>query len=508
MKTILIICLMLNLILLLIYYLHMFQLNSYQSKKHLRWIKANKLKVIYNLLFIQPIFLILINHIITYIISIAFLCYSIIHNLPNKKPKVPFRITNRVKRMIITLILIIILLCINSEYILFKLYLLNLLSSLLPALANLINYPIELFGKKHYIAKAKKMLKRTPNLIVIGITGSYGKTSVKNFLEKMLKTNYNVLATPLNYNTPLGIAKTIREHLKPTHEIFICEMGATKKGDIKEICDIVKPKIGIITAIGPQHLESFKTIDNIIKTKFELAKSVKSNNGIMFLNYNNEYIKNYKLNQSHIKYGINDSKLDYNSYNLKSSPHGISFTLSKNSNEINFKSQLIGKHNIINLTSAISVANYLGIPLKKLKYPIQSIKSVEHRLQLIPRGNLTVIDNSYNSNPISSKASLETLAEFKSPKIIITPGLIELGSKTHKYNFEFGQQIAKVCDYIFLVNSKSCNYIKEGIDSIKTNKKNLFNVKTPEQAFKEIYKLNIQKAIVLIENDLPDNYNV
>jgi UDP-N-acetylmuramoyl-tripeptide--D-alanyl-D-alanine ligase len=397
------------------------------------------------------------------------------------------------------------------NFIFIKLCILNIISPIIALIANFLNYPIESLGKRYYINQAKKILKDMPNLLVIGVTGSYGKTSVKNFFAKALSSKYEVLTTPQNYNTTMGVVKTIRENLKPIHQIFVCEMGATNIGDIKEICDIVKPKIGIITSIGPQHLESFKTIDNIIKTKFELANSVEESGGITFLNYDNEYLARQEIKNNVLTYGVNNENLDYNSYNLTSSSRGICFSLldKKLNKEIEFKTKLIGKHNVINLTAAISVANYLGIPLDKLVHSVREIKSVEHRLQLVSHGDVTIIDDSYNSNPISSKSALDTLAEFEGTKIIVTPGLIELGGDEKKYNFEFGKYMTDICDYIFLVNSKSAKSILDGIYSTNFSKDKIFNVNTPEEAVAYISKLHINdKITVLLENDLPDNYNL
>ena len=161
------------------------------------------------------------------------------------------------------------------------------LAPLLTVIGNIVNSPIEKANRQYYINDAKKMLKACPDLKVIGITGSYGKTSVKYYLSTVLKAKYNVLMTPESYNTPMGVVKTIREQLRPTHEVFVCEMGARHVGDIKEICDIVFPEYGIITSIGEQHLETFKSIDNIIKTKFELYDAV-SDKSKMFLNGDTE----------------------------------------------------------------------------------------------------------------------------------------------------------------------------------------------------------------------------
>lgn len=514
MRTIIIGEYIINLLVLSYFYMHMFQLNSYFFKKHMHWMKTNKKKIILQILLIlATTILVSFNNKVFNIISMIILACSILYNFPKHKSKISLKFTNRVIRMIFTeAVIISIVLILNNinNYIFIKLCILNILASVICVIANTINHPMEELIKKKYINEAKKILQDMPNLTVIGVTGSYGKTSVKNYLAKTLSSKYEVLITPKNYNTTMGVVKTIREELKPTHQIFICEMGATKLGDIKEICDIVKPKLGIITEIGPQHLESFKSIDNVIKTKFELADSVRENKGVIFLNYANEHISKQKLDMKTISYGINNENLNYNSYNLESSDKGLSFKLlDKDNKEIEFKTSLIGKHNVINLTAAIAVADYLGVPLKNSVYSIKEIKSVAHRLQLIPNGNLTIIDDSYNSNPVSSKSAIDTLGEFKGTKIIVTPGLIELGNEENKYNFELGQYMTNVCDYIFLVGKEHSKPILEGIYSMNFDKEKVFIVDSPQEAIKQVSKLNISdKITVLLENDLPDNYNL
>ena len=515
MKILIIIGFLVNSIILLIYHMHMFQLNSYFFKKHMRWMKANTKKIVTQIIAIAlPTLLLCFNNAFCNIICILLLGWNIFNNYPKGKAKTPFNVTHRVKRMFFTeaiLILLTLILTYKSSYILVVLGLLNILSIVFCMIANFINYPFEFLSRKHYVDEAKKIINDMPNLLVIGVTGSYGKTSVKNYLVKTLSAKYEVLTTPKNYNTTLGVAKTIRENLKPTHQIFVCEMGATKLGDIKEICDIVNPKIGIITAIGPQHLESFKSIENIIKTKFELMDSVNKNGGVTFLNCSNEYLAKQKVEGNVFKYGIRNNMLDYNSYNLSSSSQGLSFTMfdKKFNKEVEFKTKLIGKHNAVNLTAAVAVSNYLDIPLDSLVSRVREIKNVEHRLQLINHGDLTIIDDSYNSNPVSSKSALDTLADFSGTKIIVTPGLIELGNDSKKYNFELGKYIANVCDYAVLVNSEPAKSILEGIKSTDFDTHKIFNVATPQEAMQKISSLNITgKITVLLENDLPDNYNV
>lgn len=513
MKILIIVEFVINLILLLVYSMHMFQLNSYFYEKHMRWMKKNLRKVFTQIILVLiPGALIFVNNNIADIVAAVILGISIIYNLPKGKSKISLKLTSRVKRMFATelvLSVVCILVLGFDKYILYKVFGLNVIAHFICMIANFINTPIEKGIKHWYINDAKKILRDMPNLKVIGITGSYGKTSVKNFLYKTLSGKYEVLITPKNYNTTMGVVKTIRENLKPTHQIFVCEMGATKVGDIKEICDIVNPTVGIITSIGPQHMESFKTIENVIKTKFELADSVKKNGGTVFLNYNNEYIAKQKPDMDYKTYGVEKDDLDYNGFNLTSSSNGLTFkVLNEENKEVEFKTKLIGKHNIINIVGAIACANFMGVKIESLVSKVREIQGVEHRLQLIPHGNLTIIDDSYNSNPVSSKSALDTLGEFEGTKIVVTPGLIELGAKEEQYNYELGEYAAGICDYIYLVGENHSKPIREGVKSKKFDESKLFTVASPQEAMQKIGTLQINgKITVLLENDLPDNYS-
>ena len=516
MKLIIGLAYILNLMILLAFYMYMFQLNSYSTRKYIYWINKNKKKILISIfLIIIATSIVRINHAISNVIGIAILSFSIYDNFPKKKMKIEFKITNRVKRMCFTEIILVVMMIVmdyQSSSLYIRLGTLNILASIICIVVNFINMPVEWIIRNIYIQQAKKIIQNMPNLIVIGVTGSYGKTSVKNFLKEVLSEKYEVLITPKNYNTTMGVVKTIREELKPIHQIFICEMGATKRGDIKKICDIVKPKMGIITAIGPQHLESFKSIENIVRTKLELAEAVKKNKGVMFLNFDNEYLAKQLLDMHVISYGIDNEQLDYNGYHLKSSSKGISFKMEdkvNNTEEVEIKTKLIGKHNVVNIMAAIAVADYLEIPIKKVQSCIWKMKGVEHRLQLLQHGNMTIIDDSYNANPISAKSALDTLGEFEGSKIIITPGLVELGKDERKYNFELGQEMASICDEIFLVGYEFSRMILEGIYLKKFDKKKIFLVNSPQEAIKKIMEMKKNENVtVLLENDLPDNYNI
>jgi UDP-N-acetylmuramoyl-tripeptide--D-alanyl-D-alanine ligase len=297
---------------------------------HLHWCKSNIGKLIFRSVLSLCGLLVLTEPLILQVFAAIVLAFSIFLLIPKKKSKVPFKITGRVLRLfaleaVITALIIFIKPSLNCTII--RLGIINVLAPFLCLAANFVLYPIEKVGQKHYIDSAKAILEKHQDLTIIGITGSYGKTSMKTFLTELLKQKYNVLTTPQNYNTPLCIARTIKTELKPTHQIFVCEMGAMWKGEIAECCELANPDLGIITAIGPQHLQTFKTIDTIISTKFELADSVAKNDGVVFLDYDNQYIKKHHTKANVISYGVENEKLDYYADKLKSSSEGQRFTI-------------------------------------------------------------------------------------------------------------------------------------------------------------------------------------
>ena len=500
----------LNLFLYLSNNIHIYQLNHYKPDAQIKWSGRNILKLtLQSILYFVLILAINIEQVIYAALAIGVILLGIFINIP-KKAKKPLVYTSRVKRLILTTYLTIIvafLIVRQQNVILISTYLLMALTPILLLVVDLLNKPINNLVNRKYVNDAKKIINGMPNLTVIGITGSFGKTSTKNFLYKLLSSKYDVLMTPKNYNTTLGVTMTIRNELKATHEIFICEMGATRVNDIKEICDIVKPKYGIITSIGPQHLESFKSIENVIKTKFELADSL-PDDGIAFLNYDNKYIKDNKIDKNVVAYGIENGK-DYLAYDISATDKGVSFKMRDvKDEEFTFNTKVLGKHNIVNISGCIAVANKLGISMKTLVQRVKLIEGVEHRQQLITSGSDLIIDDAYNSNPSGAASALETLSMFDGEKILITPGMIELGDKQYDYNFEFGKQAAKVCNYIVLVGKKQTKPIYDGIMAMKFSKDKLQIVEDVKEGIKIARNLKTGKKrrIILLENDLPDNY--
>lgn len=494
------------------YNIHIFQLNYYMADTQIKWTFKNWKKFLsIFILNIISIILIIISNKIGTIIAIFLLLINL--NLvieKNVKKKIVF--TNRVVRLLITnyTILFIFAILFKNNFNILKVIMLGI-NSIIPLYMILINYinkPINNLINKYYINDAKKILKSMPNLKIIAITGSYGKTSTKNYLAKILSTKYNVLYTPGNFNTLLGITRTIRNNLKPTHEIFVCEVGIDRVGQMDKIIKLIHPDYCMITAIGSQHLETFKTQENIIKSKLKLIDGLKPG-GIAFLNLDNEYLNKSKIKKDYIGYGIENNKNNKMKItNVVYIPKGIEFNITEGKETYTFNSKLLGEHNLINLFGAITVAKYLDVPIKEIINSIKHIQSVEHRLNLIPGTEYNLIDDSYNSNPIGATNALKVLKEMDGLRILITPGMVELGEKQYEYNYNFGILASKCADYIILVNKEQTLPIQNALISENySNEKMLivdsFNIAI--QKAKEIETSGKPKYI-LIENDLPDNY--
>lgn len=494
-----------------VFYMHMFQLNSYRADDQWHWLLKNRGKVV-------PLALPLIGGIIGVIcggnagliVCAVFILLGCLFYKP-KKAKKPLKYTARVKRMLVTVAVLYLVMTVllavfaSARVAAVVTGVVAAASPFVIILANIINRPIELSINRYYTNDAKKMLAACPNLIVIGVTGSYGKTSVKYFLNTLLKAKYNVLMTPESYNTPMGVVKTVRSSLRATHEIFICEMGAKYVGDIKELCDIVHPKHGIITSIGPQHLESFKSLENIISTKFELADALPQD-GMLFLNGDNEYIA-AKASDRAITYGLS-SDSGYKAHIISVSEKGTTFEVETPDGErAEFTTKLVGTHNCLNILGAIAVSHELGIPLAQLRPQVRRIECVPHRLELSKRPGMTLLDDSYNSNPSGTRAALETLSFFDGEKIMVTPGMVELGEKQEEYNYEFGKNAASVCDYVALVGERQTKSIYDGLVDAGFDKERIFVCSALGEALTRVSAIRTdKKKIVLLENDLPDNY--
>lgn len=489
--------------------IHMFQLNSYKNKGHLRWLGQNVRKYVPDFILAAAAFACFAG-VAGVIAADAIMLIRAMLVRPGKKAKKPLVFTGRVKRMTVTFIILASAAAAIGFFIPLKVsaLVLTLFAAFTPVtvvLCNIINYPIEEGIRRHYINDAKRILAECRDLKIIGITGSYGKTSMKFFLGTLLNARYNTLVTPESYNTPMGVVRTVREKLNGTHEIFVCEMGAKQKGDIKELCDIVHPHDGIITSIGPQHLETFKSIETVKSTKYELADALPET-GTVFVNADNKYIRK-DLPRGAVTYGTTPD-CDYHAGDISVSSAGTSFTLTAPDGETQrFTSKLLGEHNVINLVGALAVSRYMGIPFSELSRQIKKITPVAHRLELLETPGATVIDDAYNSNPSGSRAALELLNMLDGYRVLITPGMIELGAEEERYNREFGEQAAKVCDLVVLVGGRQTKPIFAGLTSAGFPESKIIITESVTDAMQRARAVSSErKKIILLENDLPDNY--
>ena len=507
--------------------LHMLQQNLYNSEhRYLKWINNNLSKVFINIdvvLLMSYIFLgISRNHIISTLVFDILLVVCIIKyindsNEEKKHEKKPLVFTKRIYRLIVTLT-ILLLIPIVIMFIKFETYKISLFYMILGVLsytiyliiwlANLINHPIERYVYHSFERKAMNKLKSNPNLKVIGITGSYGKTSSKNILSDILNIKYNALPTPKNLNTPYGLIMTINNNLDKFDDILIAEMGAYKIGEIKELCDLVHPKYGILTKIGTAHLESFGSEENIQKGKFELIESLPED-GVAILNMDDEKQVNYEIKNTckKIWIGIEKESADFVAHDIKMDNKGMTFTVDIDKEKVKFHTKLLGIPNIYNILAGIALGNYFGIDNESLQRAVSTLKNTEHRLELRKNGNITYIDDAYNSNPVGSKMALDVLNLMPGKKIVMTPGMIELGSKQYELNYEFGKYMVNICDEVILVGPKQTKPIYDALTQNGYDMKKVHIINDVKDGFGIIAQIKGKEIYVLLENDLPDSFN-
>lgn len=406
------------------------------------------------------------------------------------------KFTKRVLRMMISISLFTILfILLKNKYMVLVIYLIPFLI----VLVNLFNLPLEKYIANHYVKKAKQIIEKN-NCLKIGITGSFGKTSTKFYISQMLSDKYYVHASPKSYNTLLGITKDINENINDSIEIYVLEMGATKPQDIKKINELVNINIGIITSIGTQHLESFKNIDNIIKTKLEIIES--NNIELLFINSDIKELHEYDFPKDLkvVRVGTNNNA-DYRISNIVENFNELKFVI----NNQHIYTNLLGKHNALNIAFCYALCKHLGMNDKDIINLIQEIKPMEHRLKLKKYKSFQVIDDSFNSNYNGFINALESLSKTKTYNILITPGLVDQNSMLESYYKDIALKSKEIVDEIYLVNNKDVMMFKKCLDEI--DYRNYIMVETLKEALNLISSKKIKRYYtILIENDLTDYY--
>ncbi|NCO80232.1 hypothetical protein GW869_00420 [bacterium] len=363
--------------------------------------------------------------------------------------------------------------------------------------------PFAVLGRNQIIKKASEKRAQFQNLLVIGITGSYGKTSTKEFLATILSERFKVLKTAEHQNSEVGISQCILNDLKPEHEIFICEMGAYNRGGIKLLCDIAKPKIGILTGINEQHMAIFGSQKNIVKGKYELIESLPED-GLAIFNGDNEYcFELYK--RTLIKkrvYGLQSSisglPLDILAYNVRAEKDFITFRVALRDEIADFKVNLMGSQNISNVLAAVICARELGMTLEEISKACQKIESWQSGFQLKKGINgLNIIDATYSANPDGVISHLEYLKIWSEKKVIVMPCLIELGRASKEVHKRIGQKIGEVCDLSIITTKDRFEEIQEGAGD-----KALF-IENPKEIFEKLKSFCNPSDLILLESRVP-----
>ncbi|MEN5388154.1 UDP-N-acetylmuramoyl-tripeptide--D-alanyl-D-alanine ligase [Aliarcobacter skirrowii] len=382
--------------------------------------------------------------------------------------------TKRVQRffIILTIILIFGYFFASKIYFLFAIFLTILLSNLTEKL--MFNF---------YKKIAKRRLNSIKELKIVAITASYGKTSIKNFLYHILKNHFNTYKTPRSVNTIAGLVLDVNMDLPSNTQIYIAEAGARVKGDIKTIANFLEPQICVVGTIGEQHIEYFKSLENIQNTKKELLSSKRLEKAFVHKSADAKESLNIDIFPKNLE--ILDSSLD-----------GIRFSFEINDKKEEFFAPILGSFNAINLSAVILVANYLKIDIKSIKDSLKTLPQVEHRLQKIEANSKVIIDDSFNGNFEGMMEAFNLCKTYSGRKVIITPGLVE---STIEANKKIALKIDEVFDFVILTGSLNIEVLSQNIDKNK-----IFILKDKSQMQNILASSTKSGDLILFANDAPN----
>lgn len=425
----------------------------------------------------------------------------------DKKPLVKTSKALSLLRLTYLLYLILLFLSLTNFYYLIVLFLTFFEPFPLLFLSLLLIKPYEILNRQLTIRRSRAAIVNHPHLTVVAVTGSYGKTSTKDFLYQILSRHAPTLKTPHSYNTVFGIAKVIDLELTRRIRYFLCEMGAYVRSEISELTRQIPPDYAILTAIGSQHLERFKSLQNTTLAKFELLDAVKPEHALV--NLDNPLIAQHlqlKRYQGVNTYSLSNPAADFYLSDIRPSPQGTRFSLHYQKISLQFETKLFGTANIQNLTAAIAMSLLLETPPATIHQAVSALEASPHRLELKTVGKATLIDNAYSSNEQGFTQIIADLKSLPGKKALLTPGIIELGSDTTSIHRRLGEQIATVFDTIYLVgHSDRTSAIERGILSVSADQQ--INYLTDHRLlWPTIEKLAESHPWILLENDLPDNY--
>ncbi|MAF98920.1 MAG: Mur ligase [Micavibrio sp.] len=515
-------------------YMHIYQQEEYDSPRFKRWMFKNKVfdKRLSSILFILSLALLpatLLFDVIpvfaaNFILFFIFALVAYFEKDPRKKSKKKLVMTERVKRIYAPAVLVSALsglwcFLLPQAY---PLWIINI--QLIPFWIMAVNgalAPHEARVQQKFWQEAHdKLVDYRP--YVIGITGSFGKTSVKHILGHILKMHGSTLITPGSVNTPMGITRIIREQLEPEHKYFICEMGAYGPGSINRLCQLAPPDMGLITSIGHAHYERFKSLETVAEAKYELAESVlRKDDGVVIVNeqtlrfahtrqirdqYRHQFIV---CSDAHAPTadGKAPEPSDAMIHSIEQDASGLKINFKWKNITYAITAPIYGLHHGHNIVLAFIAALELRVDEKDIQAALNSLPQIDHRLQVKPQSNGTiVIDDAYNSNPVGFASALDLLNTLarKGRKILITPGMVELGAAHKDAHEKIGIHAGKVCDVVIVIKSERIPSFVEGFKS--SGGKHILEVESFGEAQRWVNDNAQRGDVVLIENDLPDLY--
>jgi len=381
------------------------------------------------------------------------------------------------------------------------------------ALGAALTQPIEAAIQEGFKTQARRRLRERSDLSVVGITGSYGKTSTKFIVAELLRQRYNVYATPSSYNTPMGMCLAINEHLTPAHQVLVLEYGIRYPGDMGELCEIARPGTSVVTTVGVAHLDTMGTIDAIAEEKGTLVECT-ADDGPTVLNADDERVNAMAARASGPVWRISADghpDADISAHDVQYDTSGTSFVVRDDTGtEAPFHTRLLGVHNVTNVLLAVAVGRSMDLRLREMAHAAERIEPIEHRLQLRSEGDVTVIDDAFNSNPVGARNAVEILSRMEGGRrAIVTPGMVELGDRQWEENKALGTFIAEHdLDLVVLVGEEQTAPIREGLAEADFPDECVAVVPSLFEAQDLLDRRLAPGDVVLYENDLPDQYDV
>ncbi|MFY9085570.1 Mur ligase family protein [Aliarcobacter cryaerophilus] len=409
-----------------------------------------------------------------------FVLYFVSFILWNRKLDRSLVLTSRVKRFLTILLITLfaqILLCLDDDFCSKVTLFLTLIVTLI--LSNIIEKILFLVFK----SRAKKRLLENKDLKIVAITASYGKTSIKNFLHHVLKNHFKTYKTPRSVNTIVGLVLDVNRDLPKDTQIYIAEAGARVKGDIKTIANFLEPQIAVVGSVGEQHIEYFKTLENIKNTKKELLLSPILQKAFVHSSANvvpSEKIEEFP-NNLHI---------------VKSNLDGLWFDMELNGKVEHFYAPILGSFNAINLAAVVLVATHLGMSVLEINEALTTLPQVEHRLQKIEANGKIIIDDSFNGNLEGMLEAINISSNYSGRKVIITPGLVE---STDSANILLAKEIDKVFDFVIITGTLNSNILKANINEDK-----VFVLKDKTMLETTLARTTKSGDLILFANDAPN----